>query len=147
MRTPEQLIHDLFLSPAKPAGSHDLTIRDLARRFGVTLRTLRFYEDRGILKPRRPNLLTRLYSERDVDALELALLGKRAGMTLREILDLLATSNLGKSGRAQQLLAHRRLAAVQRELGQQRMAMDAAYAELGAAVGALETTEFAANAA
>ena len=66
------------------------TIGDLAREFGVTLRALRFYEDKGLLSPRRQGL-NRLYSRRDRARLKLVLLGKRIGFSLveiREILDL-----------------------------------------------------------
>jgi len=59
-------------------------IGDLAREFGVTLRTLRFYEDKGLLKPQR-NGVTRLYSKRDRARLKLILLGKRLGFSLDEV--------------------------------------------------------------
>ena len=59
-------------------------IGDLAREFGVTLRTLRFYEDKGLLKPQR-NGVTRLYSKRDRARLKLILLGKRLGFSLTEV--------------------------------------------------------------
>ena len=48
-------------------------IGDLARQFGVSLRTLRFYEDKGLLKPRRDGV-TRLYTRRDKARLQLILL-------------------------------------------------------------------------
>tara|TARA_R110002012_G_scaffold191523_1_gene359275 strand:+ start:137 stop:562 length:426 start_codon:yes stop_codon:yes gene_type:complete len=59
-------------------------IGDLAREFGVTLRTLRFYEDKGLLEPKR-NGVTRLYSKRDRARLKLILLGKRLGFSLTEV--------------------------------------------------------------
>ncbi len=66
------------------------SIGDLAREFNVTLRTLRFYEDKGLLFPSR-NGLTRIYSRRDRARLKLILMGKRVGFSLnkiKEILDL-----------------------------------------------------------
>ncbi len=65
------------------------SIGDLAREFGVTLRTLRFYEDRGMISPHRQGT-TRLYSTRDKARLALILKGKKLGFTLGELRDLLA---------------------------------------------------------
>lgn len=58
-------------------------IGDLARQFDTTLRTLRFYEDRGLLNPRRQGT-TRLYTRRDRMRLRLILLGKALGFSLTE---------------------------------------------------------------
>jgi len=58
-------------------------IGDLAREFGVTLRTLRFYEDRGLLNPERRGT-TRLYSRRDRMRLRLVLICKILGFSLTE---------------------------------------------------------------
>ena len=63
------------------------TIGDLAREFGVTLRSLRFYEDRGLLNPVREGLL-RLYDGRDRTRLQVILKGKQLGFTLSEIRDM-----------------------------------------------------------
>lgn len=66
------------------------TIGELAREFGVTLRTLRFYEDKGLVNPRRDGA-TRIYTRRDRGRLKLVLMGKRVGFSLsqiREMLDL-----------------------------------------------------------
>lgn len=70
-----------------------VAIGDLAREFGVTLRALRFYEDKGLLTPVRDGH-ARLYRASDRDKLSLILKGKKLGFTLTEIRDLLA----GKSG-------------------------------------------------
>ncbi len=59
------------------------SIRDLADEFDVTTRTLRFYEEKGLLKPDRENQ-TRLYSTADRTRLRLILRGKRLGLTLEE---------------------------------------------------------------
>jgi len=65
------------------------TIGDLAREFGVTLRTLRFYEDRGLLSPRRDGT-ARIYDARDRERLSVILKGKQLGFTLTEIRAMLA---------------------------------------------------------
>lgn len=65
----------------KPA---TFSISDLAREFGITPRTIRFYEDQGLLAPRREGL-TRVFTRRDRTRLRLALRGKRLGFSLAEI--------------------------------------------------------------
>jgi DNA-binding transcriptional MerR regulator len=77
------------------------TIGDLAREFGVTLRTLRFYEDKDLLNPRR-QAQNRLYSRRDRARLKLVLLGKKVGFSLKEIKDMIDLYDL-KDGQATQL--------------------------------------------
>ena len=59
------------------------TIRELADEFDVTTRTLRFYEEKGLLNPTRNNT-TRLYSSADRTRLRLILRGKRLGLSLEE---------------------------------------------------------------
>jgi len=64
------------------------TISELAREFGITPRTIRFYEDQGIVSPAREGR-NRVYHPRDRTRLKLALRGKRMGFQLAEILDLI----------------------------------------------------------
>ena len=63
------------------------TITELATEFGVTTRTMRHYEDQGLLSPRRDGT-NRLFSNRDRVRLKLALRGKRLGFSLAEIREL-----------------------------------------------------------
>ncbi len=72
------------------------TIGDLAREFGVTLRTLRFYEDRGLLSPRREGT-ARIYDARDRARLSVILKGKQLGFTLTEIRAMLAEERPGEA--------------------------------------------------
>ena len=72
--------------------SGGFTISDLARDFGVTLRTLRFYESRGLIAPARSGM-TRNYSSRDRARLALILKGKQLGFTLVEIRAMLANED------------------------------------------------------
>ena len=82
------------LSPRNPsveaAQGGEYTISDLARFYGVSLRTLRFYEDKGMLHPRRQGT-ARFYGPGDRIRLELILKGKRLGFTLAEIDELIAS--------------------------------------------------------
>lgn len=66
------------------------SISDMARIYGVSLRTLRFYEDRGLLAPQRQGT-ARFYNANNRTRLELILKGKRLGFTLAEIQDLIAS--------------------------------------------------------
>jgi DNA-binding transcriptional MerR regulator len=77
------------------------TIGDLAKEFGVTLRTLRFYEDKQLLNPKRQGL-TRLYGRRDRARLKLILMGKKVGFSLDAIKEMLDLYDL-KDGQATQL--------------------------------------------
>ena len=60
------------------------TVTELAEQLGTTPRALRFYEDKGLVSPRRAGT-TRIYTHRDRGRLALILRGKRLGFTLREI--------------------------------------------------------------
>lgn len=64
------------------------TITDLAREFGITPRAIRFYEDEGLLAPTRAGR-NRVYSKRDRTRLRLILRGKRLGLSLAEIGEIL----------------------------------------------------------
>ena len=66
----------------------ELTISQMSRVFGVSLRTLRFYEDRGLIKPRREGN-ARYYRASDRIRMEMVLKGKKLGFTLTEIQDLI----------------------------------------------------------
>lgn len=91
--------HDEF------ANGEYLRIGDLSREFGVSLRTLRFYEDRNLLFPKRRGA-TRLYSGEQRARLKLILMAKRVGMSILEIQDLLKLydSDSGLDAIHQQLL-------------------------------------------
>jgi DNA-binding transcriptional MerR regulator len=65
------------------------TIGELSREFGVTLRALRFYENKGLISPQRDGL-SRLYSQGDRTRLALILKGKKLGFTLGEIRQMIA---------------------------------------------------------
>ena len=63
------------------------TIGELAREFDLTMRAIRFYEDCGLLAPQR-NGRHRVYTQRDRTRLKLTLRGKRLGLTLAEVKEL-----------------------------------------------------------
>lgn len=91
-------------APAAPAAKTNprdqariYSIAELAREFGITARTIRFYEDEGLIKPRRHGL-TRLYSLGDRTRLGWILRGKRLGFSLAEIKELLDLYQVDRTG-------------------------------------------------
>jgi DNA-binding transcriptional MerR regulator len=84
--------HAAATSPApgsQGAGQAALySVSQLARQLGVTARTIRFYEDKGLITPQRAGT-TRVYTHRDRARLMLILRGKRLGFSLREVKEFL----------------------------------------------------------
>lgn len=78
----------------------EFSISELAREFDVTPRAIRFYEDQGLLSPRREGQ-RRVYTPRDRTRLKLTLRGKRLGLTLSEIRELIDMYEPGRGERAQ----------------------------------------------
>ncbi|MEN3785767.1 MerR family DNA-binding transcriptional regulator [Aeromonas veronii] len=76
------------------------SISELAHEFDVTPRTIRYYEDEGLLTPLREGQ-TRLYSHRDKIRLKLTLRGKRLGFSLAEIRELFDMYDTDKSSKTQ----------------------------------------------
>ena len=76
------------------------TISELAQEFGVTTRTLRHYEDQGLVTPTREGI-NRIYSHRDRVRLKLALRGKRLGFSLSELRELFQLYDLANDERRQ----------------------------------------------
>jgi DNA-binding transcriptional MerR regulator len=76
------------------------TISELAQEFGVTTRTLRHYEDQGLVTPTREGI-NRIYSHRDRVRLKLALRGKRLGFSLSELRELFQLYDLANDEKRQ----------------------------------------------
>jgi DNA-binding transcriptional MerR regulator len=74
-----------------PDAAATFSITELAREFDITARAIRFYEDHGILAPERvgPGGLRRVYSARDRTRLKLTLRGKRLGLSLSQVRELI----------------------------------------------------------
>jgi len=78
----------------------EYSIGELAREFDVTPRAIRFYEDQGLLAPKRSGQ-RRIYAARDRTRLKLTLRGKRLGLALSEIRELLDMYEPGRDERPQ----------------------------------------------
>lgn len=103
--------------------SKTFTISELAEEFGISLRTLRFYEEQGLILPERDGR-QRVFSRRDRVRLKLILRGKRLGLSLsdiREIIDLYGKTP-NDSGQSEKLLAS--LQARREQLEEQRRDID-----------------------
>jgi DNA-binding transcriptional MerR regulator len=106
-----------------------LTVTQLARELGVSARTLRFYEDRGLIAPQRAGN-ARIYAPRDRARMILILRGKRLGFSLRDIAEYLDLYDADRTGveqlRALQGAVAKRLAS----LLEQRAALEQSINEL-----------------
>ncbi|MBN8487104.1 MAG: MerR family DNA-binding transcriptional regulator [Burkholderiales bacterium] len=87
-------------APADDAGTRTFTITELAQEFDITPRAIRFYEDVGLLEPARSGR-NRVYTHRDRTRLKLTLRGKRLGLSLLEIKQLVDMYDSGTDDRPQ----------------------------------------------
>jgi DNA-binding transcriptional MerR regulator len=112
----------------EPAGQF-YSVTQLALNLGVTARTIRFYEDKGLIAPRRAGN-NRVYTQRDRARMILILRGKKLGFSLREIKEYLDLYDADPTHAKQLRLL---LKAVQDRIAQledQRVALDEALGEL-----------------
>ncbi len=111
-------------SPAPRDSQRIYSIAELSREFAITPRTIRFYEEKGLIKPRRQGL-TRLYSAGDRTRLSWIRRGTRLGLSLAEIHELLDLYQVDRTGLQQmrELLRRSRLHIA--ELERKRSDLDA----------------------
>src|SRR6266540_783636 len=115
----------------------EFTIRDLGKEFGVSARTLRFYEEKGLLSPRREGL-DRIYSRRDRARLQYVLMGKCVGFSLEEIREMLDLYDLGDRQVTQLKVTHAKFGERLARLERQRGELNRAIAELAHARKVIE---------
>ena len=113
------------------------TIRQLCQEFKCTPRALRFYEDKGLLNPARDGM-NRVYSYKDRARLQLILRGKRLGLSLAEIREILDLYNVDDGGATQAAKSLKKFQERIVALEAQRTDIDNAIAELKAGVDRLE---------
>jgi len=107
----------------------EYSISELAREFDITPRAIRFYEAEGLLAPRRAGQ-RRIYAPRDRTRLKLTLRGKRLGLTLSEIKELVEMYEPGRDERPQLERFLAVLAQHKEALAQQRSDIEAQLAEI-----------------
>jgi DNA-binding transcriptional MerR regulator len=105
------------------------SIGELCDEFGVTARALRFYEDEALIAPERRGT-QRLYSDRDRARLAWILRGKRVGLSLAEIKELLDLYDIGDGRRTQRLKTVETCQARVDSLKRQRIDIDTTIKEL-----------------
>ncbi|MEU2037115.1 MerR family transcriptional regulator [Nocardia niwae] len=84
----------------------DISIGELAARFGLATHVLRHWEDVGLLAPRRDGAGRRRYDDDDAETVAMILLGKQAGLALDELVALFAAAS-DRAARRDLLRAHR----------------------------------------
>ena len=111
--------------------AHDemVGIQEAAQLLDVTMRTLRFYEDKGLIAPQRVGT-TRIYSKREIARIQLILRGKRLGFSIREIKEFLDLYDVDPAHQEQvrQLIA--KVAGRVDELQRQKFAIEQTLDEL-----------------
>ena len=121
------------MSSTSAANEATYTIAELAREFELTPRAIRHYEDQGLIAPARAGV-QRVYTKRDRTRLKLTLRGKRLGLSLaeiRELIDMYDTApESSQLARLLEVLARQRA-----KLEQQREDIEAALGELNAFEG------------
>jgi DNA-binding transcriptional MerR regulator len=114
--------------PLSPTTS-TYAISDLAREFAITPRTIRFWEDQGILAPQRDGS-KRVFTRRDRARLKMALRGKRLGLSLADIKDLIGMYESTEDETPQLLECLRVIEKRRAALQQQREDIEAMLAEI-----------------
>ncbi|AZV23561.1 MULTISPECIES: MerR family DNA-binding transcriptional regulator [unclassified Mesorhizobium] len=118
------------------AGEDLVRIGEMAKKYGVTLRTLRFYEDKGLLNPQRDGS-TRLYTRRDKARLKLILLGRKVGFSLRDVKQMMDLYDPTGSNTKQLKLALDKSEKQLARLQKQRALIDDAINELSGSMSAV----------
>lgn len=113
---------------SKPAPTY--TIRDLALEFAVTARAIRHYEDLGLLAPERDGM-QRIYRKRDRTRLKLIVRGKRLGLSLPDIKELIELYDTSPDQVPQLVTALAMIKRRRATLLQQRRDIDDVLAEIG----------------
>lgn len=125
---------DMVFMPRRahaPADGADalVTVTDLAQELGISARTLRFYEDKGLIAPPRIGA-ARVYSNRERARMKLILRGKELGFSIREIKTYLDLYDADPQHETQSRVLLQKIGERRHQLEQKRTAIEAALAGL-----------------
>ena len=135
---PRAALHSDFSQPS--AGARTYSITDLCQEFGVTPRALRFYEDEGLISPKRQGL-SRIYSWRDRARLAWILRGKRVGFSLSDIREMIDLYDKGDGRRAQREVTLEKCRSLAELLRKQKLDIDATIDELERFIAMVEEAD------
>lgn len=127
----------LVAFPLKPSEAESFAIGELSEEFGVSVRALRFYEEEGLLTPRREGP-TRIYSRRDRARLAWIMRGKSVGFSLDDIRELIDLYDLGDNRATQRAATAERCRARAAMLRRQLEELQATIAQLTTFARSLE---------
>ena len=114
------------------------TIRQLTKEFSVTARTLRFYEDEGLIAPERRGQ-TRIYATRDRARIILILRGRRVGFSLAEIREILDLYGVHDGGVAQLVHSRKKFNERIQTLGRQKIDIEESLNELRRGIAEIDS--------